>query len=326
MLAADSRVLVVTVARIGDTLLATPVMRALRHACPRGRLTVLAHPKRTEALQHLPFIDRLGSIDKLRAPFRGRLAGPAHDVALVYGRDAELVDYALRVSGAVIAFDEPAFRARARTPDERLTLVPPASGMHAVHERFRLAEVLGVTPGDGRLAWEVTPQEKAAALRQRPRTQGPVIALQMSSFPTKAHRDWPVAQFIELAAGLMERHADAHFVVLGDAHASDASSGFMRAFPERTLLAAGHTTLREAAALISVCDLYVGVDTGPTHIAGALRVPMVALYHRDYPGRNLVPLGHPRCRMLECAGPGMDSITVADVREVAMLSAGTVTA
>jgi heptosyltransferase-3 len=46
-------------------------------------------------------------------------------------------------------------------------------------------------------------------------------------------------------------------------------------------------------------QLYVGVDTGPTHLAGALRVPMVALYHCRHRGRYLAPLQHDRLRVLE---------------------------
>ena len=72
-------------------------------------------------------------------------------------------------------------------------------------------------------------------------------------------------------------------------------------------------------------DLYIGVDTGPTHIAGALGMPMVALYHSAYPGRNLVPLQHPACFMIEHpltgksadTTPSMADITVAAVLQAA---------
>lgn len=310
--ARNARLLVIAVARIGDTLLATPVMRALKEASPDGCLAVLAHPRRVEALAHLPFIDRLGSIDKLRALARGWASGTEHDAAVVFGRDAALIRYALRVSHRVVAFDEAGFPA-----DPRLMRVPPQSGTHAVLERLRLAEALGVTPHDRRLAWQVTGDERAAAKATLDRrwgaAGGPLIALQMCSFPTKAHRDWPVGRFIELG----ERLPEARFLVLGDDHARRAAAPFVAAHGSRTLLSAGETGLREAAALISLADLYVGVDTGPTHIAGALGVPMVALYHRDYPGRNLVPLDHPRCRMIECPMAGMDAISAEQVHGAA---------
>jgi heptosyltransferase-3 len=324
-LARDACILVIAVARIGDTLLVTPAMRAAKESCPRGRLTVLAHPKRVEVLSHLPFIDRLGTVDKLRALFRGWAGRREHDAALVFGRDVSLVRYALRVAQRVAAYDEPDF-----PDDPRLLRVRPEQGTHAVLERLRLASALGLAAADRRLAYCVTAEERRTALErlaQRwPNPAGPLVALQMCSFPTKAQRDWPVEYFIELAQRLAEDRPETRFVVLGDAAARRAAEPFMARHGARTLLTAGDTRLREAAALTSVAQLYVGVDTGPTHIAGALGVPMVALYHCDYPGRNLVPLDHPSCAMIEhpltggdCRGARMDAIPIAEVHRAAAL-------
>jgi heptosyltransferase-3 len=46
-------------------------------------------------------------------------------------------------------------------------------------------------------------------------------------------------------------------------------------------------------------DLYIGVDTGPTHIAGALKVPMVAIYHCYHPGALLKPLNRENLEVIE---------------------------
>ena len=62
---------------------------------------------------------------------------------------------------------------------------------------------------------------------------------------------------------------------------------------------AGMLSLRESAALMSRLDLYIGVDTGPTHIMGALDAPMVALYHCHSPSRLLGPLERPRCFVVD---------------------------
>ena len=55
----------------------------------------------------------------------------------------------------------------------------------------------------------------------------------------------------------------------------------------------------EQAALMEQMDFFLGIDTGPTHIAGCFDNPMVALYHCKHPGRNLMPLDHPRCAIVE---------------------------
>jgi heptosyltransferase-3 len=58
-------------------------------------------------------------------------------------------------------------------------------------------------------------------------------------------------------------------------------------------LYAGRLRLRETAALMSITDLYLGVDTGPTHVMSAFDVPLVGLYHCFSPGRLIGPLDHP---------------------------------
>jgi lipopolysaccharide heptosyltransferase III len=307
--APDSALLVVIVARIGDTLLVTPMLRALKQACPRGSLTVLAHPKRLAVLEHLPFIDRLGPISPASARLRGWLGPRRHDLAFVFGRDRSLLDYALRVSKRAIAFAHPDM---AGAPGRMRSVPPPSQPVHAVRERLMLAEAAGVRAQSLRLAYTVTDAEKRRArcwlddaLAGAAR---PLVGLQMTSFPTKAHRDWPAASFAELAARIATAHPGAGFVVLGDRDARAVAEVPSRRLPGKVHVAAGSLDLRESAALIGELDLYVGVDTGPTHIAGALEVPMIGIYHHAYPGRNLAPLERARCRVLE--QPAADELRV----------------
>src|SRR5581483_2863343 len=216
-----------------------------------------------------------------------------------FGRDRPLVDYALRVSRRAVAFAQPGLAA-----SERLRLVPPPeAAMHAVEERLLLAEAAGVRAGSPRLAYVVTEAERRWAqdwlARRGAGGTRPLVGLQTMSFPTKAQRNWPAACFAELAARIAGRHPGARFVVLGDRDARAAGEALSARLPGKVCIAAGGTGLRESAALIAALDLYVGVDTGPTHIAGALEVPMIGIYHHAYPGRNLAPLERPRLRVLE---------------------------
>jgi len=316
MIQPDARVLVIVVARIGDTLLSTPILRALKAATPQGRLTVLAHPKRLEALQHLPFVDALEGITKNTAQTRGWIGKPAFDVALVYGRDAALVRYALRASKRVIAFTQ---SDAALNTKLAAVVAEPAAALHAVRHRALLLEPLGVAAADLRLAWQVTEEEQSWARDWRAAhelTGSPLIGLQIASFPTKAQRDWPVPYFQALIEGMIAPHSGARFVLLGDAAAAKKAEPLLAAYPRQIALAAGRLTLRQSAALMAGLDLYIGVDTGPTHIAGALGIPMVALYHSAYPGRNLAPLQHPVCVVLEHPQTGKSAATTASMADI----------
>ncbi|HEY6898676.1 MAG TPA: glycosyltransferase family 9 protein [Rhodocyclaceae bacterium] len=322
------RILVVLVARIGDTLLGTPVMRALKARYPGASLTVLAHPKRMAVLENLDFIDQLGSITPKTAFFRHRFGAKPYDLAVLFGNDAPLLKLARRVAPRVVAFshdgelDHPALRFVPRpTPDAPL---------HAVKERLLLAEAADAAPVDLRLCYRVRAAEQrtaAAWLQQHlPPQAGPLIGLQPYSFPTKAHRDWPLDNFFALIAAIRSQYPQAHFLIFGDGLAQRKLNQVTDRIPPGCTLCAGKFSLRETAALMAELDLYVGVDTGPTHIVGALGIPMVALYHCAYPGRLLAPLEHPALRVVEHPLTGasrsseesMDQIPVAQVAQAAL--------
>jgi heptosyltransferase-3 len=267
---------------------------------PQGELDVIAHPKRIDVLEHLPFVDRLVPAAGARLLLERLKRRKPYDHAFVFGNDARLFRHAFAVATRVTGF---------RQGDERINarLAPlaerPGTLEHAVVERMRLARAAGIDSPDLRPEYHVLPEERAGAERflaslfpQRPR---PLLAVVPKSFPTKAYRDWPAQRFAELFARLFDVHAEAGVVLLGDAAGRSVADELTAKFAGRVASAAGQRSLRESAALVAVADAYVGVDTGPTHIAGALDVPMVALYHCAHRGRHLAPLQRPGLEVVE---------------------------
>ncbi len=281
-------ILFINVSRIGDTLLATPALRALARAWPDARLDFLGHPARVEVIAHLPFVASAEPITKHRAKLRGWLGAKAYDLAVVCGFDKALVAYALRAAKRVVAFrqDDPAL-------DRRLSpaVEPPAfQSMHSAEMALVLTRALGVPDAGLRLAYAVTEDEKARARATLKGATRPLIGLQVASFPTKGYRDWPLAHFAELCSRIAARWPQAHFLLFGGEADRARTAELAAGLSGRVSDFAGRLTLRETAALMAEVDLYVGVDTGPTHIMGALDAPMVALYHCYSPSRLLKPL------------------------------------
>ncbi|MGE5490327.1 MAG: glycosyltransferase family 9 protein [Actinomycetota bacterium] len=287
-------ILVINVTRIGDTLLATPALRALAKRWPEAKLTVLAHPNRAEVLEHLPFLHEVGAIEKKRAVLMGRMPGRPYDLALVYGHDEALVEYALRVAKQVVAF-----RQESAELNGRLTLAveePAPYSEHAVHIALRLVRALGVEPAGYRLAFQLTPAERAEA-QNRLESVGlagvhPRIGLQVASFPTKAFRDWPLGHFREFCSRVRARWPGAAFLVFGGPDDRARAGELAEQLGAPAVQLAG-LPLRPTAALMAELDAYVGVDTGPTHIMSAFDVPMVGLYHCLLPRAAYGPLDHP---------------------------------
>ncbi len=324
---APAKILLINVSRIGDTLLATPAIRAIAEQWSLAKLTVLGHPKRVEVLEHLPFIHRVGRIEKTSAFWRGRIGGNRFDLAFVYGNDRPLIDYALRVSSRVVAFSQ----ANAALNRRLFCAVKPAAyqSMHAAKMHLLLPEALGVSTDDLHLNYAVTAQENTGA-KTRIVTdfgglQRPLIGLQVASFPTKAYRDWPLDHFANLCRQILAENPAARFLIFGGAGDLGPTTALHQQLGRHSALYAGKLSLRQSAALMKQLDLYVGVDTGPTHIAGALRCPMVAMYHCKHPSRCFAPpadnkviaIDHPALDSSDCH----ETSSTADISPAQVLAA-----
>lgn len=313
--AAAKRVLIINVTRIGDTLLTTPALRAIARFFPNARITCLGHPKRVEVIQHLPYLNKVGSITKRHALYRGWLdavRGGQYDFAFVWGDDAALIQYALRKAKHVVA---------ARQSNPRLSRrlfcaveLPIRSSLHAVAWSLALPRAVGI-PADGyRLDYHVTAEESAAAFRHlaadgiQPGVHGPIIGIQVASFPTKRYRDWPIDHFIELTKRIIARWPHVRFVLYGAAEDKPRTLQLAAQTGGKAISYAGRLSLRETVAVMQLTDLYIGVDTGPTHLFSALQKPMVALYHPSLPSALFKPLNHAALYAIDhpLAGPNAD--------------------
>ncbi len=322
MIGTPQNILVINVTRIGDTLLATPALRALARNWPQAAIDVLGHPNRIEVLAALPFLRRIGGISKRSAPWLGWLDSIAkpYDLALVYGFDSALVRYALRVSRHVVAF-----RQGNDAIDRQLGTIVEAPGfqsVHAVRLALALPAAVGVKFNGGRLSYTVTPEERdwaaARIARDLPEHSKPIVGLQVASFPTKAYRDWPIESFVELCHRILERWPNAHFLVFGGNEERSRTELLKSRLGPAATLYAGRLSLRQTGALMSRLDLYVGVDTGPTHMMSSFDIPLVCLYHGFSRSELIGPLDHPCLFALDHPLAGPDCSTDASMADISV--------
>jgi heptosyltransferase-3 len=318
-----TRVLIVNVTRIGDTLLATPAIRAIAAFFPNAKIDCLGHPKRVEVLRHLPYVATIGSITKNTAPYRGRLgflSGLRYDFAFVWGNDWALHQYALRTSRHVVAF-----RQQDEAVNRRLfadIAEPRPNSRHAVAWHLALPLSVGIPAAGLSLDYVATEQECDQA-RQRLRAdfgsvRTSLVGLQIASFPTKAYRDWPIGHFVKLAQRIIKIRPEARFVLFGSADDRSKTAVFANALPGYTRVYAGEFSLRQTAAMMHALDLYIGVDTGPTHLYGALRKPMVAMYHPSLPSALYRPLEHPALYVVDHPAAGPDASKQLSMAELSV--------
>jgi heptosyltransferase-2 len=147
------------------------------------------------------------------------------------------------------------------------------TGYHAGMLRF-----LGVAAGGPQLElWPSDGDRQFAAgmLAQHGLTKGrPVVALGIGAGERK--RVWPLKRFLAVADWL-RRERDALILLVGGAMEAPAALDFARAFGSGLVDVVGRATLRETAALLEECELYVGNDTGVMHMAVAAGAMVVEI-------------------------------------------------
>ena len=288
------KILIIIVSRIGDTLLTTPAIESISQHYKNSQVTILAHPKRYSVVQHLPYVYKVGFISKNNAIFKGRFK-KKYDLAFVYGYDKSLVLYALRASIKVVAFKQSNDKINNRLYQS--VEFPKSKSMHFVDIFMSLPQSIGIKADNKRLSLALTNDEILFAeniLSKYNLNNKLLVGIQAVGFPTKSYRDWPVQNFLELCKKIIDKNSNVHFLIYGgpDKQEKEKLDLLLNGLH-------GHATeliglpLRETAAVMSKTHLYIGVDTGPTHIMSTFNIPMVALFHCMLKSEVYGALNHP---------------------------------
>lgn len=98
--------------------------------------------------------------------------------------------------------------------------------------------------------------------------------------PLAAYGDakcWPKDRFRELTAKLLQ-NPQVRIIYVGDNSGVDPIDTIIHGFDDRVVNLAGKTSLRQLVALTKLCHSFVTNDSGPMHIAAALKTPLVAIF------------------------------------------------
>ncbi|MCK2213867.1 glycosyltransferase family 9 protein [Actinomadura sp. ATCC 31491] len=273
------RIVVLRANAIGDYLLAVPALEALKAAYPDAKLTLLGLPWHAGFLAQRP-----GPVDEVIAlpPVTGVSVaedGHAAPPGLFEGLRERAFDLAVQLHGGG-RYSNPFVRrlgarvtAGLRTPDaEELDRWMPYAGYH--HEALRLlqaVELVGAAPGrlEPRAAVTGRDREELADAFGEP----PPGLVAVHPGARDPRRRWPVERFAEVADRLGRP-----VVVTGSAAERELVEGVAAAMRSPAVAAAGTLGLGALAALYERCDLVIGTDTGPRHLAAAVGTPTVAVY------------------------------------------------
>lgn len=319
------RILFLRYDRIGDMILSTAALKALRSAFPQARITVLASERNYEILDHNPSVDEILIYNGLKwfiREIRSRNYDLVIDPFLTYElRQAFMTCLAggkyrigFEEAGREIFFNlrGPVASRPKRMVDHLLDLAELVGGK-------REGCVPEVFLSDAEIAWATE-----AFVGKGISADELTVAIHPGAYYPSQR--WSAERFGEVAKQILEQ-GETKIILLG----SSDEEGLLEAVKKSggkdiQIFSCGN--IREFVALLSRCDLLVCNNSGPLHIAAALKVPTVSMIGPTvtplwlpYGENNLVinkalscsPCNRAVCKDHQC----MESITVDEVFEAA---------
>ncbi len=277
---------------VGDNIFTLPAVLELRRRFPEASLAVLTRPGIAPFWELVPGVEEI-----IPFPFRGglrdlrgklslarRLRRREFDLAVVFPRSFESAFW-IFLSGVPERWG---YREEGRS----LLLTRGARAPGGYRHTHRIDYYYRLLPGtDPDSPAPLACLELAAGLRLDARARlerefgsvrgGPLIGLhpRASHGPAKC---WPLEHFGRLARRLGEE-LGARVLLFGTPVESELNARVAASGGGRTRDMTGKTGLKELAGLLALCDVAVGNDTGPIHLAAAMGTPVVALFGSSDP-------------------------------------------
>ncbi|MCP1104233.1 glycosyltransferase family 9 protein [Serratia nevei] len=270
------RIVIFSTSALGDLMLNTPAIRALCERYPGAHITLVSSHKNRQLVEGSPcFHDVIYWDHKAKdiLSIIRRLRKNRPQLAIILHSKAPYDIIAAIAAGCQYLFKD-LYGNKPSGMERWLTGVSHSTGGHLIQRKLDMVGQLGCRTDNPEMFIPV-----AFPPRETPPGQ-PIVGFQMGASETL--RCWPVARFIQLAQRLLAQSATLRIVLIGSAAERAIEREFMAGLSEeqrqRVVSHVGNTTLLQLLAVIADMRLLITGDTGPLHLAIALKTPTISLF------------------------------------------------
>ncbi len=270
---------------VGDAIMTTPALRAIRNNFPHARITILAKPWVMPVFDANPYVD-----EKMTYAAHDRHKGPIGVTRLARDLKAREFDLAIlfqnAFEAALIAWMAGIRHRLGFTTDgrtllltERIRTWPGLKKGHLVDYYIGLLTGAGLL-SDGRSLDLFISREELDFARKTlvdlmHGKEDFIVGINPGATYGTAKR-WPKDRFVTLSRRLISEH-QARVLVFGGPGEASLGAEISDAVGQGCYNLCNKTTLRQAMALIGCCSAFVTNDSGLMHVAAALDIPPVAI-------------------------------------------------
>jgi len=293
------KILAIQFRYLGDAVLMTPALRAIKEHFPKDELHVLVAAEIAPLLQPVPWLKRVWAFPRARGKARLRESWPVIR-ALRRERFDGSVDFGSSDRSAIISLLCGARQRLAplwpggflgrRFCYTRTVRIPES--LHEVLRHLYLLSAWGIAnPGSLDLEIHTDPADDAAAALRFP---SPAVLCHLASGAIK--KEWPLIRWAEFHRLAAAAGCETVFSTGISARDREQLEEFQKLAPG-AMVFPPEPDLARFMAVIKRARLFVSGDTGPLHIAAGLGVPTVSLFGPS-PAHQWAPLGKQH-RMLQ---------------------------
>jgi heptosyltransferase III len=285
---------VVCTQRIGDVLLATSLVRSMKAQWPQAQIDMIVFRGTEGVLEHNPDVRQVIVVAR-RATWRERFADAGriwrrYDLACATISSSRCRFYAWAAGRKRVGLQDPDRNGRLSALMLHRLAIDNHRSVHTVTSNLALTKLIGVTPRADVVAPGIghDPARRVAFDARFAGALGTPAVRRLAvlhPFPMYAYKQWRIEGWAQMIAWLR----DQDFAVALSGGPAPAEQEYAKrvveAAGEPVLNLVGQLTLGETAEMIRNARLYVGPDTGVTHIAAACGTPTVALFGPSNPTR-----------------------------------------
>lgn len=273
------RILLVQLRQLGDILLTTPCLSALRQAYPQAEIVFLSHPMGRLILKDNPHLNELVTYDpesgwRAEWALARQLRARRFDLVFDFMNNPRSAFYT-GMTGAACRLGFASARSWAYTQAPR----KPRTEDYIVRHKFLLLQAAGVASGSEQL---ILPWPAAAAdyvadfLAATPALKAAPLRILISPTHRRPLRRWPLVHYAALADRLSNEWGAAVVWLHGPGEAAviDEVHGLCR----QPSYKAPPTSFAQMSALMANMHLFIGNSNGPSHVAVAANLPSLQLH------------------------------------------------
>jgi heptosyltransferase-2 len=286
------RILIIRTDRIGDMIISTPVIKALRRAYPGAYIAVLVRPYTVSVIRGNPYIDEVIVYDKKTVEsdpvsffgFVGYIRSKKFDITLVL-HPTNRVHLLAFLAGIPrrVGYD----RKLGWLLTDRLPYTQVQGKRHQRDYMLDIIRHIGIEPGDLSYDIPVDPEAErwARDLFEKEGLSADTKVAVLNPGASCPSKIWPAAGYAAVGDYLAGR-LGFKVIVLGGPQALDVKTcrDVIAAMKIKPLDLAGKVDIPQTASLFRRVHLVISADTGPMHIASAVSVPLVVIFGRNQAG------------------------------------------